>query len=149
MVLWRRQQIPNPNGLQNLALDAVASASSSGVSEITGQQTSPSNVNDGTMNAWVSNGGGKTTLPFSSEAPLFDVAVHLGPGEFVTLQWPSPIAANLVYLYDYGDLADQVASCKLHFGDGTDVSFGALNNDGTASFLRVSALVLIRPISML
>ena len=47
------------------------------------------------------------------------------------LAFPSRLQVNMIYLYDRGNINDQIASGIFMFDDGSEVSIGALNNNGT------------------
>ncbi|KZP12170.1 hypothetical protein FIBSPDRAFT_1050208 [Athelia psychrophila] len=112
------QVIQAPGNLNNFAFTAVPTASSSGM--YNGVQTSAHDVNDGTMAPWVSQGGA---------------------GQWLLLTFPTRIQMNMIYLYDRGNVNDQIASGMLKFDDGTALSVGALNNDGSATPISFPTLL--------
>ncbi|KZP12183.1 hypothetical protein FIBSPDRAFT_166797 [Athelia psychrophila] len=101
----------SPGGLTNQAPAATPFASSFGI--YNGTATSAAGLNDGTNTPWVSNSG--------------------GAGQWVELEFPNALHMNIIYLYDRGNPNDQVASGTLTFDDGTVISTGPLNNDGSAT----------------
>ncbi|KZP03219.1 hypothetical protein FIBSPDRAFT_1055413 [Athelia psychrophila] len=102
--------IQSPGGLNNFAATAIAVVSSSGL--YNGVQTSAQDTIDGTMAPWVSQGG---------------------PGTWLLLSFPVALHMNMIYLYDRGNINDQIASGLLTFSDGSVITVGALNNDGNAT----------------
>ena len=60
------------------------------------------------------------------------VTVRQGVGAWIQLNWGNAVTLDRVVLYDRPNASDQITSGTLTFSDGTSVSVGALNNDGTA-----------------
>ncbi len=53
-------------------------------------------------------------------------------GAWLKLVWGSAYTVNQVVLYDRPNSTEQITSATLSFSDGSSVTVGALNNDGTA-----------------
>ena len=60
------------------------------------------------------------------------VTSRQGAGAWIQLTWNQTVSLDHVVLYDRPNASDQITSGTLTFSDGTSVSVGALNNDGTA-----------------
>ncbi len=111
------------NSTPDLALSATATASSQNTS--TGQTANKAidGVIDGYpgdyTKEWVTLGG--------------------GAGSWLKLTWTSPQTISRVVLYDRPNLNDQITGGTLQFSDGSNVSVGALNNDGSAVTFNFTA----------
>jgi len=55
-----------------------------------------------------------------------------GVGAWLTLTWQAPVWIDHIVLYDRPNSADQITGATLHFSDGSNVTTGALPNDGSA-----------------
>ena len=67
------------------------------------------------------------------------VTVRQGVGAWIQLNWTTAVTLDRVVLYDRPNASDQITSGTLTFSDGSSVSVGALNNDGTAVSVPFSA----------
>ena len=99
----------------NVALLATATASSQNTS--TGQTANK--VNDGVATGYPADYtkewatvGGKT-------------------GSWLKLAWASPQTVNAIILYDRPNLNDQITGGTIQFSDGSTITVGSLNNDGS------------------
>lgn len=54
-------------------------------------------------------------------------------GAWIELRWNDPMVIDHVVLYDRPNSDDQITGATLTFSDGSSVSVGALNNNGTAT----------------
>lgn len=63
-----------------------------------------------------------------------------GTGAWLDLSWDDPMIIDGVTLFDRPNPDDQIKSATLTFGDGTDISVGALHNDGTATTVGFSPI---------
>jgi hypothetical protein len=54
-----------------------------------------------------------------------------GVGSWLKLTWPSPQKVNMVVLYDRPNLNDQITAGNIQFSDGSSLTIGPLNNDGS------------------
>lgn len=62
-------------------------------------------------------------------------------GTTLTLTWSSAISITQVVLYDRPNLSDQITGGMLTFDDGSSVTFGALVNDGSATYVNLTSAV--------
>ena len=107
----------------NLALSATATASS----ENAGTSQTASKAIDGVADGypgdytkeWATNGG--------------------GAGSWLKLTWTSSRTVNKIVLYDRPNLNDQITGGNIQFSDGSSVTVGTLNNNGSATTLTFSA----------
>lgn len=72
--------------------------------------------------------------------PQLMLCTIAGAGQWVLLTFPTRIQMNMIYLYDRGNINDQIASGMLTFDDGSALSVGALNNDGELVLVQASWL---------
>jgi uncharacterized repeat protein (TIGR02543 family) len=62
-------------------------------------------------------------------------------GAWLNLAWPSPYSVTQVVLYDRPNLNDNITSAKIAFSDGTSITVGPLNNNGSATTYTFPAKV--------
>ncbi|GAA5947645.1 hypothetical protein JCM3765_001016 [Sporobolomyces pararoseus] len=62
-------------------------------------------------------------------------------GAWLNLVWNTPVTFNQIVLFDRPNLGDQVTAANITFSDGSFVSVGTLNNDGSASYLNLASSV--------
>jgi uncharacterized repeat protein (TIGR02543 family) len=62
-------------------------------------------------------------------------------GAWLNLAWTSPYTVTQVVLYDRPNLNDNITSATLAFSDGTSITVGPLNNNGTATTYTFPAKV--------
>lgn len=62
-------------------------------------------------------------------------------GTTLTLTWSSAINITQVVLYDRPNLSDQITGGTLAFDDGSSVTFGALVNNGSATYVNLTSAV--------
>jgi hypothetical protein len=104
------------SNLTNIALNATATASS----QTPAYQQTAAKAIDGVAdgypgdytNEWATNGE--------------------KAGAWIQLDWTQNYTVNTIRLYDRPNTYDQITSATLTFSDGTSMSVGALNNDGSA-----------------
>ena len=60
-------------------------------------------------------------------------------GAWLNLSWPAPYSVNQVVLYDRPNSSDQITSATLAFSDGSSITVGPLNNNGTATTYSFAA----------
>ena len=65
-----------------------------------------------------------------------------GVGAWLNLSWSSPYSVNQVVLYDRPNLDDNITSATLAFSDGSSITVGPLNNNGTATTYSFPARVI-------
>ena len=63
-------------------------------------------------------------------------------GAWLNLSWPASYSVNQVVLYDRPNLSDQITSATLAFSDGSSITVGPLNNNGTATTYSFPARVI-------
>ena len=100
----------------DVALNATAAASSAA----TGQGASA--AIDGVIGGYSS---GVYTEEWASD--------HEGAGAWISLTWGSAVNLAKAVLYDRPNSADQITGGTLSFSDGSSVTVGSLNNDGSAT----------------
>jgi hypothetical protein len=62
-----------------------------------------------------------------------------GAGSWLKLSWASPQTVSRIVLYDRPNGNDQITSGTLQFNDGSSVTVGPLNNDGTGVTVLVGS----------
>ncbi len=62
-----------------------------------------------------------------------------GAGAWLQLVWANPVTTDRVVLYDRPNTVDQATGGTLTFSDGSSVSVGSLNNNGSATTVTFSA----------
>jgi hypothetical protein len=102
---------------ENLALSATATASSDNPAD--GQTASK--AIDGVIDGWP----GDYTKEWATNGG--------GAGSWLKLTWSSPQTVGRIVLYDRPNLDDQVTAGNIQFSDGSSITVGTLNNDGTAT----------------
>jgi hypothetical protein len=119
--------LPNSNSVlaadSNIAPLATVTASSENVS---GDQTAIKTV-DGVAEGYPSN----RTAEWRTKGEK--------TGAWLNLVWSGAYTIDRVVLYDRPNLKDQITSAILSFSDGSSVSVGTLNNDGSAVTIVFSA----------
>jgi hypothetical protein len=60
-------------------------------------------------------------------------------GSWLKLVWATPQTVSKIVLYDRPNLNDQITAATIKFSDGTTLTTGALNNDGTALTITFAA----------
>ena len=65
-----------------------------------------------------------------------------GVGAFLNLSWPTPYSVTQVVLYDRPNTNDQITSATITFSDGSSITVGPLNNNGTATTYTFAAKVI-------
>lgn len=60
-------------------------------------------------------------------------------GAWLNLNWNNSYVVSQIVLYDRPNLNDQVTGGTINFSDGTSISTGSLNNNGSATTLNFSA----------
>jgi FtsP/CotA-like multicopper oxidase with cupredoxin domain len=63
-------------------------------------------------------------------------------GAWLNLAWPTSHSVTRVVLYDRPNLNDQITSATLTFSDGSSLTVGPLNNNGTATTYTFAAKVI-------
>ena len=63
-------------------------------------------------------------------------------GAWLNLSWSAPYSVNQVVLYDRPNLNDQITTATIAFSDGSSISVGPLNNNGTATTYSFPARVI-------
>jgi hypothetical protein len=63
-------------------------------------------------------------------------------GAWLNLSWSAPYSVNQLVLYDRPNTDDQVTSANIVFSDGTSITVGPLNNNGTATTYTFPARVI-------
>jgi uncharacterized repeat protein (TIGR02543 family) len=63
-------------------------------------------------------------------------------GAFLNLAWSAPYSVSQVVLYDRPNTNDQITSATLAFSDGSSITVGPLNNNGTATPYSFPARVI-------
>jgi len=107
---------PSPTATStNVALQATATASS--------QNTSTSQTANKAIDGVISGYPADYTKEWATTGG--------GAGSWLKLTWSSPVKVDHVVLYDRPNLNDQVTGSNITFSDGSTVSTGSLNNDGT------------------
>jgi len=106
----------------NLALSAIATASS--------QSTSTNQTADKAIDAVITGYPGDYTKEW---------ATFGGAGSWLKLTWSSPQTVDNIVLYDRPNLVDQITSGNIQFSDGSSVTIGTLNNNGSAVPITFSA----------
>jgi hypothetical protein len=114
---------PGPNDSSNLALLATASASS----ENTSAGQTAHKANDGVIDGYP----GDLTKEWAT--------VGGKAGSWLKLTWSKPVTVTRVVLYDRPNLYDQITGGTLNFSDGSSVSVGVLNNNGTGVTIDFAA----------
>ncbi|GAA5836904.1 hypothetical protein JCM11251_005819 [Rhodosporidiobolus azoricus] len=111
----------------NLARWASVSASSQ-------SDDSPAKaVVDGKIGGYLADGTGVDSQEWSSYGE--------GAGAWIQLNWNEQQSFNQIALFDRPNLDDQVLSGYVIFEDGTGVSFGALDNAGSAYWINLASTV--------
>ncbi|GAA5978485.1 hypothetical protein JCM5350_003119 [Sporobolomyces pararoseus] len=62
-------------------------------------------------------------------------------GAWLNLVWNTPVTFNQIVLFDRPNLGDQVTAANITFSDGSFVSVGTLNNDGSATYFNLASPV--------
>jgi uncharacterized repeat protein (TIGR02543 family) len=62
-----------------------------------------------------------------------------GVGAWLNLSWSTPYSVSQVVLYDRPNLNDNITGATLSFSDGSSLTVGPLNNNGTATTLSFPA----------
>jgi hypothetical protein len=101
----------------NLALSATASASS----EKPAYEQTADKANDGVIDGWP----GDYTKEWVSN--------NEGAGAWLQLNWSQAVTVDRVVLYDRPNTNDRITGGTLSFSNGSPVTVGALNNNGTAT----------------
>jgi subtilisin family serine protease len=113
----------------NVAPQAFASASSQNFNT---QQTADKAI-DGIIDGHLGSPGDVTK----------EWATSLGgPGSWISLSWSAPQLVSRIVLFDRPNLTDHVLAGTIAFSDGTSLSVGALNNDGSAVEINFPARVI-------
>ncbi|KAI5477291.1 Carbohydrate-Binding Module Family 1 protein, cellulose binding protein [Pseudohyphozyma bogoriensis] len=105
----------------DLAFDATVSASS----QDSADTSYTYRATDGNIGGYTDDGTGDESLEWSSD--------HGVAGTTLTLSWASKVEVSKVVLYDRPNSDDQVTSGSLTFSDGSVITVGSLNNDGSAT----------------
>src|SRR5690606_24776730 len=63
-------------------------------------------------------------------------------GAWLRLTWTEPYAVDRVILYDRPNASDRIVGARLSFSDGSTLTVGSLNNDGTATEYRFTVKVI-------
>ncbi|GAA6029989.1 hypothetical protein JCM8097_009203 [Rhodosporidiobolus ruineniae] len=93
----------------------------------------PGNAINGDANGYVEDGSGDIYQEWATNGE--------GVGAWINLTWPYSIQISQISLFDRPNLADQVTSGKFTFDDGSFISVGALDNDGSATNFSVPGTV--------
>lgn len=88
---------------------------------------------NGQLGGYLEDGSGDDSLEWSSD--------NEGAGAFFNISWPYTVKVEQVSLFDRPNLVDQVTGSILIFDDGSFVSTGPLNNDGSATNISVPGIV--------
>ncbi len=107
----------------DLALSATATASS--------QNTSTNQTANKAIDGVVDGYPGDYTKEWATTGG--------GAGSWLKLTWTTPQTINRIVLYDRPNLNDQITGGTLQFSDGSSVSIGTLNNDGSAVSISFAA----------
>jgi len=108
---------PTPtSATTDVALSATATASSQNTS--TGQTAAK--AIDGVV------------AGYPSDTAAEWATVNGGAGSWLKLTWSSAHTVSRIVLYDRPNLSDQVTGGTIQFSDGTSITVGPLNNDGSA-----------------
>jgi uncharacterized repeat protein (TIGR02543 family) len=67
---------------------------------------------------------------------------HQGVGAWLNLAWSSPHSVTQIIIYDRPNSDDQITSGTITFSDGSSITVGPLNNNGTATTYTFSARVI-------
>ena len=65
-----------------------------------------------------------------------------GAGAWLNLAWPASYSVSQVVLYDRPNLDDNITAATLAFSDGSSITAGPLNDDGTATTYSFPARVI-------
>jgi hypothetical protein len=65
-----------------------------------------------------------------------------GVGAWLNLSWSTPYSVNQVVLYDRPNTDDNITSATITFSDGSSITVGPLNNNGTATTYTFPARVI-------
>ena len=65
-----------------------------------------------------------------------------GVGAWLNLAWSAPYSVTQVVLYDRPNTNDQITSATIAFSDGSSITVGPLNNNGTATTYSFPARVI-------
>ncbi len=107
----------------DLALFATATASS--------QNTSTAQTADKAIDGVIDGYPGDYTKEWAT--------IGGGVGSWLKLTWASAQTANEIILYDRPNTDDQITGGNIQFSDGSSITIGALNNDGTATSFTFTA----------
>jgi LmbE family N-acetylglucosaminyl deacetylase len=107
----------------DLALSATAIASS--------QNTSTSQTANKAIDGVIDGYPGDYTKEWAT--------IGGGAGSWLKLTWTSPQTVSTIVLYDRPNLNDQITAGNIQFSDGSSISVGPLNNDGSATTYTFAA----------
>ena len=115
--------VATSSGGSNLALSATATASS--------QNTSTSQTANKAIDGVIDGYPGDYTREWATQGG--------GAGSWLKLTWTSPQTVTQVVLYDRPNLDDQITAGTIQFSDGSSLSVGPLNNNGSATTYTFAA----------
>ncbi|GAA5898785.1 hypothetical protein JCM6882_003998 [Rhodosporidiobolus microsporus] len=90
-------------------------------------------VIDGKIGGYLADGSGVDSQEWST--------YQEGAGAWIQLTWAKEQTFNQIALFDRPNLDDQILSGYVIFADGTGVSFGALDNAGSAYWINLASTV--------
>ncbi|KAM0787997.1 hypothetical protein ACM66B_006198 [Microbotryomycetes sp. NB124-2] len=68
-------------------------------------------------------------------------ASGMGVGAQLTLNWNTTVSIAQIVLYDRPNYADQITGATIEFSTGRTINVGALQNDGTATYINLATQV--------